>query len=123
VWELDAALGKIGKAGEAVQVVFVTLDPARDTPESMQSYFSSFGTRVRALTGSAGEIDKVAKAFEIVRERVALADGDYTLDHTAAVFLLDAKGVVVDTLAYGTPQDVIVKRLKDLIDKAPVRKN
>jgi protein SCO1 len=123
VWELDAALAKIGKAGDAVQVVFVTLDPARDTAEAMKSYFSSFGTRVRALTGPQGDIDKVAKAFEIVRERVALADGDYTLDHTAAVFLLDAKGVVVDTLAYGTPQDVIVKRLKDLIGKAPVRKN
>lgn len=123
VWELDAALAKIGKAADAVQVVFVTLDPERDTPAAMKSYFSSFGTRVRAFTGASADIDRVAKAFEVVRERVALQDGDYTLDHTAAVFLLDAEGAVVDTLAYGTPQDVIVKRLKELIARAPVRKN
>jgi protein SCO1/2 len=123
VWELDAALAKIGKPGDAVQVVFVTLDPERDTPAAMKSYFSSFGTRVRALTGTADDIGRVAKAFEVVRERVALADGDYTLDHTAAVFLLNGAGAVVDTVAYGTPQDVIVKRLKNLIGPMPVRKN
>jgi protein SCO1/2 len=123
IWELDAALAKIGKAADAVQVVFVTLDPERDTPEAMKSYFSSFGGRVRALTGPMADIDRVAKAFDVVRERVALQDGDYTVDHTAAVFLLGKNGAVVDTLAYGTPQDVIVKRLKDLIARAPVRKN
>ena len=122
VWELDAALAKIGTRGDAVQVVFVTLDPERDTPAAMKSYFSSFGSRVRALTGEIGDIERVAKAFEVVRERVALDGGDYTLDHTAAVFLLDAKGTVVDTIAYGTPQDVIVKRLENLIGGA-VRKN
>lgn len=123
VWELDAALTKVGQAGDAVQVVFVTLDPERDTPEAMKSYFSSFGGRVRGLTGPMGDIERVAGAFEVVRERVALQGGDYTVDHTAAVFLLDANGVVVDTIAYGTPQDVIVKRLKELIARAPVRKN
>ena len=123
VWELDAALAKIGKAGDAVQVVFVTLDPERDTPAAMKSYFSSFGTRVRALTGADTDIQRVAKSFEVVRERVALDGGDYTLDHTAAVFLLDDKGTVVDTLAYGTPQDVIVKRLRDLTGRTAVRKN
>lgn len=123
VWELDAALAKIGKRGEAVQVVFVSLDPERDTPEAMKSYFSSFGARVRALTGAPSDIDRVAKAFEVVRERVALGGGDYTLDHTAAVFLIDAKGAVVDTVAYGTPQDVMIKRLESLIGQTPVRKN
>ncbi len=123
VWELDAALKKLGKRADAVQVVFVSLDPERDTPAVLKSYFSSFGTRVRALTGASAEIDRVAKAFEVVRERVALQDGDYTVDHTAAVFLLDGDGIVVDTLAYGTPQDVIVKRLESLIARTPVRKN
>jgi len=123
VWELDAALAKVGKVGDAVQVVFVSLDPDRDTPAVMKSYFASFGGRVRALTGHMDDVERISKAFEVVRERVALEGGDYTVDHTAAVFLLDANGVVVDTLAYGTPQDVIVKRLKDLITRAPVRKN
>ncbi|MFM9862877.1 MAG: SCO family protein [Micropepsaceae bacterium] len=123
VWELDAALKNIGKRANGVQVVFVTLDPERDTPAVMKSYFSSFGSRVRALTGPTAEIERIAKAFAVVRERVALKGDDYTLDHTAAVFLLDANGTVVDTLAYGTPQDVIVKRLENLIGRPPVRKN
>jgi protein SCO1 len=123
VWELDAALKKIGKRADGVQLMFVTLDPERDTPAVMKSYFSSFGPRVRALTGDGAEIERVSKAFAVVRERVALQGDDYTLDHTAAVFLLDAKGTVVDTLAYGTPQDVIVKRLENLIARPPVRKN
>jgi protein SCO1 len=123
VWELDAALAKIGKPGDAVQVVFVTLDPERDTPEAMKSYFSSFGGRVRGLTAPMSDIERISKAFEVVRERVALKDGDYTVDHTAAVFLLDEHGTVVDTIAYGTPQEVIVKRLKNLIALTPVRKN
>lgn len=123
VWELDAALKKIGKTADSVQLVFVSLDPERDTPAVLKSYFSSFGPRVRALTGAMPEIDRVAKSFEIVRERVALQDGDYTLDHTAAVFLLNGEGAVVDTLAFGTPQDVIVKRLENLIAVTPVRKN
>ena len=123
VWELDAALAKMGKPGDAVQVVFVTLDPERDTPEAMKSYFSSFGGRVRGLTGAMSDIERISKAFEVVRERVSLKDGDYTVDHTAAVFLLDEHGTVVDTIAYGTPQDEIVKRLKSLIARTPVRKN
>lgn len=123
VWELDAAFKKIGKTADGVQVMFVSLDPERDTPSVLKSYFSSFGGRVRALTGAMADVDRVAKAFEVVRERVALQDGDYTLDHTAAVFLLDQNGAVVDTLAYGTPQDVIVKRLENLIGRAAVRKN
>jgi protein SCO1/2 len=123
VWELDAAFKKIGKTADGVQVMFVSLDPERDTPSVLKSYFSSFGGRVRALTGAMADVDRIAKAFEVVRERVALQDGDYTLDHTAAVFLLDRDGIVVDTLAYGTPQDVIVKRLENLIGRAAVRKN
>ncbi|NOT41709.1 MAG: SCO family protein [Alphaproteobacteria bacterium] len=123
VWELDTALKKIGKRADSVQLLFVTLDPERDTPAVMRSYFSSFGPRVRALTGTMAEIERVSKAFAVVRERVVLQGDDYTLDHTAAVFLLDSNGAVVDTLAYGTPQDVIVKRLENLLARTPVRKN
>ena len=123
VWELDAALKKIGKRADGLKLVFVSLDPVRDTPAVLKSYFSSFGGRVRGLTGSVASIERVAKAFEVVRERVALSGDDYTLDHTAAVFLTNSRGDVVDTLAYGTPQDVIVKRLENLLADEPVRKN
>ena len=115
VWEIDAALEKIGKDAAGVQMNFVSLDPARDTPAAMKSYFSSFKARMRALTGSPASITRVAKSFDVVHKKVALSNGDYTLDHTAAVFLLDDKGNVVDVMSYGTPQDTMVKRFKQLL--------
>jgi protein SCO1 len=115
VWEIDAALEKIGKDAEGVQMNFVSLDPARDTPAAMNSYFSSFKSRMRALTGSRANVARVATAFDVIHKKVALSNGDYTLDHTAAVFLLDEKGNVVDVMGYGTPQDAMVKRFKQLL--------
>jgi len=115
VWEIDAALEKVGPGAEKVQMNFVSLDPARDTPEMMSNYFTSFKARMRALTGSGANIERVAKSFDVVHKKVALSNGDYTLDHTAAVFLLDEKGNVVDVMGYGTPQDVMVKRFKQLL--------
>jgi protein SCO1/2 len=117
VWELEAALKKIGADKDDIQVVFVSLDPARDKPEVLKSYFSSFNGLVRGLTGTDANVARVAKAFEVTYEQVALTGRDYTLDHTAAVFLLNKDGAVVDTIAYGTPQDVIVARLKGLLGK------
>lgn len=115
VWEIDAALEKVGTGAERVQMNFISLDPARDTPETMGNYFSSFKARMRALTGSGANVARVAKSFDVVHKKVALGNGDYTLDHTAAVFLLDEKGDVVDVMGYGTPQDVMVKRFKQLL--------
>ncbi|MEQ1865177.1 MAG: SCO family protein [Micropepsaceae bacterium] len=115
VWEIDAALKKIGVGGDKIQVVFVTLDPARDTPKVLKDYFSGFNGLVRGMTGTQTQVDRIAKAFEVSHERVALMGGDYTLDHTAAVFLLDAKGSVVDTIGYGTPQEQTVARLRRLL--------
>jgi protein SCO1/2 len=115
VWEIDAALEKVGAGAETVQMNFVSLDPVRDTPETMSDYFTSFKARMRALTGSRANVARIAKSFDVVHKRVALSNGDYTLDHTAAVFLLDEKGNVVDVMGYGTPQDVMVKRFKQLL--------
>lgn len=115
VWEIDAALEKVGPGAENVQMNFISLDPARDTPETMGNYFTSFKARMRAMTGSAANVARVAKSFDVVHKQVALSNGDYTLDHTAAVFLLDEKGKVVDVMGYGTPQDVMVERFKQLL--------
>jgi protein SCO1/2 len=115
VWAIDAALEQIGATAGQVQMNFVSLDPERDTPEAMHNYFLSFKARMRALTGSIQAIGRVAKAFDVAHDKVALQGGDYTIDHTAAVFLIDESGKVVDVLGYGTPQDVMVARLKNLL--------
>ena len=122
VWQLEAALLSLGDKAKKIEVEFVSLDPERDTPEVLKTFFSGFKIGVRGLTGTAESVNRVAAAFEVVHERVALKGDDYTLDHTAAVFLLDERGVVVETLAYGTPVDVVEKRLSALIDAAPAKK-
>jgi protein SCO1/2 len=115
VWQVDAALEKAGPGAERVQMNFVTLDPARDTPEAMHNYFSGFKARVRALSGADKDLARLTAAFDVVYRKVALEKGEYTLDHTASVFLLDGKGTVVDVLGHGTPQDVMIARFKELI--------
>lgn len=115
VWQVDAALEKAGPGAERVQMNFVTLDPARDTPEAMHNYFSGFKARVRALSGADKALARLTAAFDVVYRKVVLEKGEYTLDHTASVFLLDDKGRVVDVLGHGTPQDVMIARFKELI--------
>ena len=112
LWEVEAALNKMGPEGERIQVAFVSLDPARDTPAVLKTYLSAFNGRVRGFTGSDKEVGRLAKGFDIAHRKVATGADDYTMDHTAAVFLVDEKGKVVDSVGYGTPQDVLVTRLK-----------
>jgi protein SCO1 len=114
LWEVEAALAKIGTEGDRIDVNFVSLDPKRDTPDVLKNYLSSFKGRVRGFTGSDKEVARLAKGYDVAHRKVPTSADDYTMDHTAAVFLIDANGKVVDTVAYGTPQDVLVTRLKTL---------
>jgi protein SCO1/2 len=79
------------KAGKA-RAAFITVDPARDTPEIMKSYLASFDDRIIGLTGSQDEIDAVVKAYRAYARRVPTSGGDYTMDHTALVYLMDRRG-------------------------------
>lgn len=116
VYELTAAMDAIGAVD--LKIDFVTVDPERDTPERLREYFSGFGPRVRAYTGAPHAIAQVARAYEVVYQRQNLEGGDYTMDHTATVFLLDARGRVADVVAYGTPAEILQQRLRALTSGA-----
>ncbi|MGH8217975.1 MAG: SCO family protein [Steroidobacteraceae bacterium] len=77
-----------------VRVIFISVDPQRDTPHVLGRYVSAFDPRFIALTGSPAAIRALAGRLGVAYERVALPGGDYTIDHTAVAFLLDAKGRV-----------------------------
>jgi len=115
VWELDTAMTELGASAESLKIIFVTLDPARDTPAILKAYFSGFKGRVIPLTGQEQAIQRIAESFDVSSEKVVTGKGAYTLDHTAAVYLLNKEGQVVDNLAFGTPRDVTVARLKKLL--------
>ena len=96
----------LGPAGDQVQPVFVTLDPARDRPEMLRAYVASFHPRFVALTGAEDEIRRVATSYKVYFEKVKPPGAStYFIDHTAYVFLLDREGRFVSLFPPGTPQE------------------
>ena len=96
----------LGKAGDQMQPVFVTLDPARDTPEVLRGYAAAFHPRLIALTGSEHEIRRVATAYKVFYEKVRIERVDqYLIDHSAFTFLLDRSGSYVLFFPPGTTSE------------------
>jgi len=91
LFELSEILRKLGPDGKRVRVVFITIDPERDTPAALKDYLSSFDPRMLALTGDPAEIAAMAKAYRVYFKKVPL-EQDYTMDHTAIVYLMDKEG-------------------------------
>jgi protein SCO1/2 len=89
---------------ERVQVLFVSVDPERDTPELMKTYLSSFEGPFRGLTGTPDEIAQMARIWRAYYRRVPLEGGAYTMDHSAAVYLIDGQGRFVSTFDTTDPE-------------------
>lgn len=117
MWEMSELLAALGDAPGAseLRVYFVTVDPERDTRELLRSYIQSFDERIVGLTGSPDEIAAVAKAFRAYYAKVPTADGRYTLNHTATVYLMGRDGHFVSALAYQEPRDAALAKLRRLI--------
>ena len=73
-------------------VLFITVDPERDTPAVLKDYLSNFDPHLRGLTGDPAAVNAALKAFRVYAKKVALEGGDYTMDHTAVVYLMDKDG-------------------------------
>jgi protein SCO1/2 len=112
--ELTQSIAELGKDADKMRYLFVTVDPERDTPEHLALYLSSFDPRIIGLTGTPEEIASVAKAYRIVYEKVPTGD-DYTMNHTALVYLMDAKGEMGGVIAYGVPPEMRLKKLRELV--------
>ena len=92
LYEISQIMEKLGKDADRTAALFITVDPERDTPESMKDYLASFDPRIRGLTGDAAALAAVAKAYRVYYKKVPLEGGDYTMDHTAIVYLMDKEG-------------------------------
>ncbi|MBD3845459.1 SCO family protein [Bosea sp. SSUT16] len=97
LFEISEALRAAGESDKAknLKALFVTVDPERDTPEVMKSYLSSFDPRIIGLTGDRAAIDATIKAYRAYAKKTPLKDGDYTMDHTALVYLMGKDGSFV----------------------------
>uniref|UniRef100_UPI003F8786CA SCO family protein n=1 Tax=Shinella sumterensis TaxID=1967501 RepID=UPI003F8786CA len=87
LFELSEAFNALGDDAGKINALFVTVDPARDTPEALARYLSSFNPRIRGLTGDQAALEAMLKAYRGYARRVPLEGEDYTMDHTAVVYL------------------------------------
>lgn len=113
--EADGWLNALGPAGDDLSIVFVSVDPERDTPELMKSYLSAFDPRIVGLTGTPEQIAAVTKAYRVYSRKVELEDGDYTMDHSAAVLLFDRNGDFAGTVDYRDTPEKALEKLKAVV--------
>jgi protein SCO1/2 len=92
LFEMSQVLQAMGKDAGRVNAYFISIDPERDTVAAMKDYLSSFDPHLKGLTGDPAAIAKVAAEYRVYTKKVPLKDGDYTMDHTALVYLMDRDG-------------------------------
>jgi protein SCO1 len=107
----------LGPEADKLRVVFVTVDPERDTPAAMDDYLSAFSQKIVGVTGEPEKVHAMVKDHKIVSRKVPLEGGDYTMDHTASILLLDGSGDFAGTIAYGESADAAIAKLKRLADE------
>jgi protein SCO1 len=92
LFEMSEVLRAMGPDADRVNAYFISVDPERDTPAAMKDYLSSFDPHLKGLTGDPEVMAKVTTEYRVYAKKVPLKDGDYTMDHTALVYLMDRDG-------------------------------
>lgn len=115
--EMANAMKLLGPDAKRVQVLFMTVDPRRDTPELLKSYVPAFDASFLGLYGDAAATAKVTKDFKIyAAERPGKTPDSYTVDHSAQTLVFDPQGKLRLMLPYGTPGDKIASDLRILLN-------
>lgn len=116
--ETTAWRSALGLTPEQLRIIFVTVDPARDTLETVKGYVEGFDPSIIGLVGDAAQTDAAKAAFGVVGEKAdGFAEDDpyYLVDHTALTFLIDANGEFDGTIAYEEAQDTAIAKVKRLV--------
>lgn len=116
--EMSAWFEALGEEGADLRAYFVSIDPERDTPAVLGDYVSWVSDRITGITGDPQQIAAIAKAWGVFYEKVPLNGGDYTMDHTASVFLLDRNGEFQGTIAYREDMATALGKLRNLLAKS-----
>ena len=114
--ELANVMQALGPQSDRVQVLFVTVDPARDTPQILSQYVPAFDKRFLGLYGDDAAIAKVAKEFKVFYQKVpGKTPGSYTMDHTAGSYVFDPQGHIRLFVKHGQGAEPLVHDLKILL--------
>lgn len=115
--ELNQALGEMGEDANRVQVLYVTVDPERDTPERVQEYVNHFNSDFIGLSGSETELAEVWNDYGVYRAIVeGTSAAGYLVDHTARVTVIDQQGNLRISFPFDTPVEDIVHDLQLLLE-------
>jgi|ERR1051326_1896666 protein SCO1/2 len=113
--EMGTALGELGTLADKVQPIFITIDPARDKPKVLTEYLKSFDPRIVGLYGDGDQTEAAAKEFHVYYRLRSLGNGQYTVDHSGFLYLLDSKGKFVKLLTADLPGHQMAAELRKAI--------
>lgn len=116
LWEASGWLQQLGDDADRFAFYFITVDPERDTRELLADYISAFDPRITGLTGTPEQVNEVKAAYRVFSRKVPLGDGDYTMDHTATVFLMHADGSFAGTIAWQENPETAIAKIRRLIE-------
>jgi len=115
--DMIVAIDELGPLGARIQPIFITIDPARDTPDRLKTYVPKFHPRLVGLSGSLAQITAVAKAYRVyfAKSKGPTAVEDYLMDHSSIIFLMDPDGRYVIHFNHGTGPEKMAERLRELL--------
>ena len=115
---LASARDNLDSAGintKALQIIFITVDPERDTPEQLKQYLSLFAANVTGLTGSPDKVRSVLQQFGVYAQKSGQGDTDYLYDHSATIFLYRGDGSFKGTIVHNEPIAFITEKIKSIL--------
>lgn len=113
--DMANALDQLGPRKKDVAIVFITVDPERDTPVVMKDYVASFEAGITALSGSAEAVGQAARAYRVYYAKHPTKDGGYDMDHSSIIYLMDPKGRFAGNFTHETPPEQIAAKLRSLV--------
>lgn len=116
--DMSLTLDALGEDAKWVQPVFITIDPLRDTPEQMKNYVALYHNNIQGLTGTPAQIATAAKTFKVYYKRgEEVGDGQYMMDHSTQIYLLDKDGKSLEIFGEGTAAETMAQSIKKYLHK------
>lgn len=116
LFEISTWLEALGEDADKLGVYFMSVDPQRDTPKVLFEYLTAFDPRIVGITGDKKEMEETLRSYKVFFKRVKLDDGEYTMDHTASIYLMNAQGQFVRSIAYGEDSVPAVAKLRKMLN-------
>jgi protein SCO1 len=113
--DISIAFDELGPKRAAVRPVFITVDPERDTPDTLKSYVASFDAPILALTGTPEEVARAAKGYRVYYAKHPEPGGDYSMDHSSVIYVMDPEGRFTASFTQENTPEQIAERLKKLL--------